>query len=174
MDPHTYDIFDRLNSSLNIHAQDLAHLRILARVLMLQAPPPTPTLAADLSGRTAPSEGAMLNVHQAAWLRPMLEGPHDHGYLDGRWAVAVRQASTGLDLAWLQGIRAATVAAALHALAGCGNPDRAPCLLRSLNKLHDLDALIIRFAYRELRAHPGPGRRQLGHTRPVHTQMVLQ
>lgn len=170
MYPRIYDIFDRLKSSLDIHGQDLAHLRTIARALKLPAAPPTLALAADHRGLTARVEGDVLNVHQAGWLRPILEGPHDHGCLDNRWSVAVRQASTGFDPGWLQGIKAATATAALRALARCqGSLERGPFLLRSLNTLHDLDGLIIHLACRELRTPAGTGGRQSGHVRPVHT-----
>jgi signal transduction histidine kinase len=96
-----------------------------------------------------PAQIARLKGTLVAWLRELLAGPYDAGYVERRWRVGWRHVEIGLDQVYtnvaLSRVRGGLVAALAGAWAG--DPAGLVATIQSLNKLMDLDLAKIEDAY---------------------------
>jgi signal transduction histidine kinase len=85
-----------------------------------------------------------------AWLRELLTGPYDRGYVARRWRVGCRHVEIGLDQVYTNAALSRLRRGLLRSLEGPGQPTdlaAAPATRRALNTLLDLDLAIIEDAY---------------------------
>jgi signal transduction histidine kinase len=92
---------------------------------------------------------ARLKRSLAGWLRELLAGPYDPGYVERRWQVGWRHVEIGLDQVYTN-VALSRLRDGLVAALGAGwSGDRGGLVaaIRSLNKLLDLDLALIEDAY---------------------------
>jgi two-component system, NtrC family, sensor kinase len=84
-----------------------------------------------------------------AWLRELLSGPYDQGYVERRLRVGQRHVQIGLDQVYTNVALSRMRSGLMTALAAnwAGDRDRLVATIRSLNKLLDLDLVKIEDAY---------------------------
>lgn len=92
---------------------------------------------------------ARLKGTLVAWLRELLAGPYDQGYVDRRWRVGWRHVEIGLNQVYTNVALSRLRRGLIESLESRWNGERAAltAVIRSLNMLLDLDLAIIEDAY---------------------------
>jgi signal transduction histidine kinase len=106
-----------------------------------------PDAARVITGGTA--QIVRLKGTLVAWLRELLAGPYDRGYVDRRWRVGWRHVEIGLDQVYTNAALSRLRRGLLDTLDRVWPGDKADSIpvRRSLNTLLDLDLAIIEDAY---------------------------
>jgi len=155
MDPAIVTLFERLKTFLDFSQADVERLVTLQPIIAKHGPSITsefykrlgevPETAKLIEGRVDE-----LRVTHIAWLRSLVGGVYDEGYLASRWKIGVAHVRIGLDPFWVEAvmsfIRTAGLQAILAELRDSANVGRQAS---SFLKVCDLDMLIINLSYAE-------------------------
>jgi hypothetical protein len=149
------ELFERLKSFVDLTADDVQNLVALQPAIAKHGPGITirfyerlaavPETAKQIEGRVD-----QLRKTHIEWLRSLVGGVYDQGYLASRWRIGQAHVRVGLEPHWVEGVMSFIRTAGIEAIAA-EIPD-SRMLARhaaSFIKVCDLDMLVINLSYGE-------------------------